>query len=289
LRIVVTDEEAGQRADQLLAGRLGISRARARKLLEAGELRRGRTRLAKGDFVAAGDELALDDPELDPSARPDPAPVLTIAHEDAQLVVVDKPAGMPSHPLAPGELGCVANALLARFPEMLQVGYDSRQAGLVNRLDNDTSGLLLAARDRATFEALRDLLASGQVEKRYLALTERAVSPGMLEGALAPRGARVAVVPGTAPGAQPAQSRVVACRPLPHGRFLVELEVSRAYRHQVRVHLAAVSAPLVGDVLYGGTPAPHHFLHASRLAFTHPVTGKRIDVTSALPPDWPPS
>jgi 23S rRNA pseudouridine1911/1915/1917 synthase len=287
LRIVVTDEEAGQRTDQLLAGRLGVSRARARKLVEAGQLRRGRARLAKGDVVAAGDELLLDDPELDPSARPDPSLALRIAHEDAQLVVVDKPVGMPSHPLAPGELGCAANALLARFPEMLQVGYDSRQAGLVNRLDNDTSGLLLAARDRATFEALRGQLARGEVEKRYLALTERPLPPGTLHGALAPRGARVAVVRDDAPGAQPARSLVIACRPLVSGQFVVELEVSRAYRHQVRVHLAAAGAPLVGDVLYGGVPAAHHFLHASRLAFTHPFSGERVDVTSAPPPDWP--
>jgi 23S rRNA pseudouridine1911/1915/1917 synthase len=286
LRIVVTQAEAGQRVDQLLSGRLGVSRARVRRLLEAGQVRRGRSRLAKGDSVTAGDELELDAPDLDPSARPDPSLALVVRHDDAQLVVVDKPAGMPSHPLAPGELGCVANALLARYPEMLHVGYDSRQAGLVNRLDNDTSGLLLAARDRATFEALRVQLGSGHLDKRYLALTERALALGELRGALAPRGTRVAVVADDAPGARPARSVVVSCRPLAHARFLVELEVSRAYRHQIRAHLAAAGAPLVGDVLYGGSPAAHHFLHASRLAFDHPSTGARIDISSEPPADW---
>jgi 23S rRNA pseudouridine1911/1915/1917 synthase len=287
LRIVVREDEAGQRVDQLLAARLGVSRTQARKLAEAGRVRRGRARLDKGQFVAAGDELELDDPELDPSARPDPSLVLDIRHEDDVLLVVDKAAGVPCHPLAPGELGCVANALLARYPEMRHVGYDSRQAGLVNRLDNDTSGLLLAAKDGPTFEALRRLLTEGAMDKRYLALTDRAVAPGELRGALAPRGAKVAVVDPEKPGARPARTRVVSSQAVRDGRFLVELAVSRAYRHQVRAHLAMAGAPLVGDVLYGGSPAPHHFLHASFLAFDHPASGRRIEVESPLPADWP--
>ena len=130
MRIVVTEQEAGRRVDQLVAARLGVSRTQARKLAAAGRVRRGRIRLDKGDFVSAGDELELDDAELDPSARPDPSLALTVRHEDDALLVVDKPVGVPSHPLASGELGCVANALIARYPDMLHVGYDSRQAGL---------------------------------------------------------------------------------------------------------------------------------------------------------------
>jgi 23S rRNA pseudouridine1911/1915/1917 synthase len=288
VRIVVSEREVGMRVDQLVAERLSVSRAEARRLIAANLVQKPNGRAPdKGHMVALGQEFTvLYAAEQGVAAQPDATLTLRIAHQDAQLVLVDKPVGMPSHPLRAGELGCVANGLLAQFPEMLHVGYDTRQAGLVNRLDNDTSGLLLAARDVETFAQLRELLRSGGVHKRYLALTEVAVEPGELSFALAPRGKRVAVVSADEPEARPAQTRVISCEP--HGRyFLVELSAERAYRHQVRAHLAHIGAPLVGDVLYGGSSARHHFLHASRMSFVHPQTQARLDLESQLPDSWP--
>jgi 23S rRNA pseudouridine1911/1915/1917 synthase len=285
-RIVIDQASAGRRLDELLSSTLGLSRAQVRRLIEAGAVRHNGKRARKGQALLAGDELAVDEARLHVSLVADPALPLLLRHEDAHLVIADKPTGMPSHPLDPGEQGCLANALLARFPEMAHVGYDARQAGLVNRLDNDTSGLVLAARTAEAFTQLRELLRAGAIHKRYLALTVRELAAQDIRLSLAPRGARVAVVPESDPEGRVTHTRVLGCRAFGQGRFLVELEAAHAYRHQVRVHLAHLGAPLVGDALYGGEPGAHHHLHASRIAFRHPFTGEQLCVESPLPPAW---
>jgi 23S rRNA pseudouridine1911/1915/1917 synthase len=192
---------------------------------------------------------------------------------------------MPSHPLRPGELGCAANGLLAGYPEMAGIGYDERQPGLVNRLDNDTSGLLLAARSPELFVTMRRALEEGQIEKSYLALVTRPVRPQEIDLALAPSPKHRSRVEVNALG-RPAHSAVHACRA--HGElFLVEVRACRAYRHQVRAHLAAIGAPILGDVLYGGAFGARHYLHASRLEFTHPVTQAAVALRCEPPSDWP--
>jgi 23S rRNA pseudouridine1911/1915/1917 synthase len=153
--------EAGLRLDVVLVRRVpGMSRAKAREMVEEGAIRvNGRSprkglRLTPGDHVV----LARAPAPSDFHARPDPRTPLAIVHEDPWLVVVDKRAGVPSHPLREHELGTIAGALVARYPEMSGVGYRLREPGLLHRLDTDTSGLLMAARDELTFEALRDRL-----------------------------------------------------------------------------------------------------------------------------------
>lgn len=284
--IVIEATHAGQRLDHGLAGLLGLSRGQVQRLIAGGAVKHNGRRAHKGATLAAGDQLVVDEARLDVSVVADPELALTLRYQDDALVLADKPAGMPSHPLDAGERGCLANALLARFPEMAHLGYDKRQAGLVNRLDNDTSGLLLAARSREAWQALRELLRQGGIEKRYLALTSAAVSVGEVRLWLAPRGARVAVVPAESAEARETHSCVLACTPVRTNRYLVELTAAHAYRHQVRVHLAELGAPLVGDALYGGAAGPHHFLHASRMCFVHPFTGATVDVTSPLPDAW---
>lgn len=284
----IYENEAGSRLDRVLCERLGLSRAEAKRLFLGGEVRRNGRRADKGDLVAYGDRIELGSELSDPRARPDPSVPFEVRYEDEQLVVADKPAGVPSHPLRPGELGCLANGLVARYPEMAQTGYDSRQPGLVNRLDNDTSGLVLAARSVHVFGQLRALLEAGEIDKMYLALTSRPVPPQRIELALAPSSRHRARVEVSALG-RPASSVVRAC--WAHGAsgfFLVEVHALRAYRHQVRAHLAAVGAPIVGDSLYGGGPGPRHYLHAASLALAHPGTGAPLKVQSELPQDWPP-
>lgn len=281
----IEEKESGSRIDRVLCERLGLSRAEAKRLFAGGEVRRNGRRADKGDLVAQGDRIELGSELSDPRARPDPAVRFQVLYEDDHLVVVDKPAGMPSHPLRPGELGCLANGLLQRYPDMDQVGYDERQPGLVNRLDNDTSGLVLAARSLGVFNSLRVALETGEVAKTYLALTRHPVSPQRIEMALSPSSRHRSRVEVSALG-RPATTEVTACWQQ-GDYFVVEVHAPRAYRHQVRAHLAAVGAPILGDSLYGGEPGRRHYLHALELGFVHPVTGAPLKVRAELPPDWP--
>ncbi len=247
--------------------------------------------VAKGMALSAGMALAVELSEGEVTASPDPDFQLRVCFEDETLVIVDKPAGIPSHPLRRGELGCAANMLVARYPEMAEVGYGPREPGLVHRLDNDTSGLLLAARTQDAFLALRDQLTRSQMHKTYLALVSRAVQvPRSIALALAPSPSNSRKVEVTAdPNARPSLTDLVRCEA--RGRFfLVEARAAHAYRHQIRVHLASIDAPIVGDELYGGELVEgvmHHLLHASRIVLRHPLDNRELEVESALPSTWP--
>lgn len=292
----VGEEDAGARLDVVLVRRAAdMSRAKARKLAEDGKVRVNGRRARKGAVVALGDVVSLAElaQPTDFAALPDPALPLRIAYEDAQLVVVDKDAGVASHPLRPDELGTVANALVARYPEMASVGYRSREPGLVNRIDSDTSGVLLAARDVDTFDALREALRSGEISKRYVALVEGTLgAPTTLAYPLAthPRDARKVLAcvderDAVRLRARDAITHIVEAEPIgPFTRLIVEAPV--AGRHQIRAHLAAAGHPLAGDLLYGGPAVSglsRHFLHAAQLTLRHPKTGKTLNVVAPLP------
>lgn len=277
------------RADKAVAAHFaGASRKHVAALFDRGAVRVGGRVARKGDIVAAGAELEVaaapaDAADLRPV--PEPARALDVLHEDAALVVVNKPADMPSHPLQPGERGTLANALVAHYPECAGVGSDPREAGLAHRLDAGTTGVLVAARDAATWTHLRRAFGAGTVHKVYWALVAGALADGACDAPLVHRGKRmVTVAPGT-PGALPAATRWRVVERFP-GHFqahpgpltLVACETSTGRMHQVRVHLAHAGAPIVGDILYGG-PAmqaalgvdlPGHFLHARTLSLPRP-------------------
>jgi len=283
--------EAGMRLDVALVRRVpGMSRARARTMVEAGEVHVNGRRPRKGARLALADRVALARaPESGEfAARPDADTPLTWAFEDEWLVAVDKPAGMPSHPLRPSELGTVANALVARFPEMAAVGYHLREPGILHRLDTDTSGLMLAARDEATFEALRTALRAGRIDKRYVALVAgRLGETRTIETPIAPhpRDPRRVVTGDDVEGGRPARTVVVSLEAW-GACTRVEVSASTATRHQVRAHLASLGHPLVGDTLYGASAWPglaRHFLHASQITFEHPRLGHEVTLQSALP------
>src|SRR5437868_7325997 len=158
-----------ERLDKVVAGLFGVSRARAREWIAEGRVRVDGRRTPKGFTVPQGARVSVERPPPDQPA-PQPELPIRIVHADASLVVADKPAGMPSHPLKPGEKGTAANALVGRFPELAQVGPSAREGGLVHRLDSDTSGLLLAARTEAAHAMLRAQFTARTVEKGYLAL-----------------------------------------------------------------------------------------------------------------------
>lgn len=295
----VSESDAGNRVDVFLVGRVpNMTRAKAKTLAAEGKVRVDGHRVRKGHRVAAGEVVTLE--ELPPPSDFDPAPnaelALQIAHEDEHLVVVDKQAGVPCHPLRPDERHTIANALVARYPEMIGIGHANREAGLLHRLDNDTSGLLLAARDRATFERLSEELAERRVDKRYAALCRGFVhAPAFIDWPIAhDKADRRRMVVCERPeeadrmGARPASTEVLEADLVGSGAFsLVEVRAKSARRHQVRAHLASLGHPLAGDELYGGPPIDgldRHFLHASRIVLTG-ADGKRLELRSELPPD----
>jgi len=274
----VEEDDAGDRLDVFLARRSsGLSRARAKRMIEEGSVLVDGRRMRKSYVVAPGDRITLESlgPRVDFHARPDPDLPIEIVRETDSYVLVEKPAGVPSHPLEERELGTLAGALVARYPEMRGVGYSNREPGLLHRLDTHTSGLMLAARHREAFDALRQQLRSGEIEKRYLARCLGMVdAPLVIETAIAtdPRDRRK-VRACTDPReikrlrAQAARTEVLSSVPAAMG-CLIELRANNARRHQIRVHLASIGHPLLGDALYGGPaleePA-HHLLHASAI------------------------
>jgi 23S rRNA pseudouridine1911/1915/1917 synthase len=292
----VTESLDGARLDkatvELADGKL--SRARVKKAIEAGEVRVNGRRRAKGSLVSKGDVITLES-ELtqDDAAAPEPGAPLVVRFESPAVVVVDKPAGQPTAPLRPGETGTLANAIVGHYPETAGVGYAPREPGLLHRLDTDTSGLVVVARDRETFEELKDALKDGRIEKRYLLVcaSDGLADDGTIAFPLAshPKDQRRVLacvhprdVMRNAPRPASTTYRVVRRA----GDYaLVEADVSKALRHQIRAHFAAIEHPLVGDVLYGGPTVPglaRHALHASRVTF-HGDPALAFDVESELP------
>lgn len=286
--MVVPEDGGGQRLDRWLCSQSGLGRAAARRVIEAGEVRvNGRIVASAGRRLVQGDRIELLAP-ITTAAIADSDAALSVVYEDAWLVVADKPAGMPSHPLRPGERRTFASALLGRFPEMADVGYSSREPGIVHRLDTDTSGLMLAARDAATFAALTALLDGSGIDKRYVALCAgHLAAPTVHEAWLSARGPRVTVRSDPFATAESIRTEVLHARSV--GAYsLVTVRVERARRHQIRAHLAALGHPIAGDARYGG-PAiaglSRHFLHASELHFVHPHSGTKLSLRAPLPVD----
>ena len=299
LTITVPESAGGSRLDVFIAGELdGLSRARARALVADGKVRINGHIARKGSRLRSGDrvQVSVNEPdELKTSARFDPEPDggldLQIVYQDRFLVVVDKPAGVPCHPLRPGEHRTVASALLARFPEMAGISTDRREAGLVHRLDTETSGLLMAARDPDTLVRLRAALKSGGVEKRYRALCAgRIDAPQRITNWLRSDRAdrrRVKVVLRAGKRTRPASTQILKSEPA--GELsLVRIGLYAARRHQIRAHLAWLGHPLAGDRLYGGPDLPgldRHFLHASEIRLAHPRYSAPLRLISELPAD----
>lgn len=289
------DEDRGVRLDVVLARRVpGLSRRRAQAMLERGAVRLNGRKARKGERVAPGDELVFDEPPTpsDFPARPDPGVAIVVRFEDEHLALIDKPAGVPSHPLAPDELGTAASFVVARWPETCLVGHRAREPGLVHRLDTGTSGLLLVAKDASTFEALRSALERGAIDKTYVGFVDASSAlraPCVIDAPIAhhPTDARRVLVGRAREDARPARTEVLSVSRGPKACRVV-VRAACAFRHQVRAHLAYAGYPLLGDLLYGGRPfagLARHALHADSIAFDHPVRGERIRVEAPLPED----
>jgi len=277
-------DAAGMRVDVWLATALALPRARVKELLERGAVRIGGRPPRKGDRTVAGARVEVTLPDDDPRPVPQPELPLRILHLDAQLVAVDKPAGLPSHPLAPGERGTVVNALVARHPECADASADPREGGLVHRLDTLTSGVLLAARAREPWKVVREAFSGREVDKRYLAVVTGPIADaGEIDLPLRHRGDHVE--PALSGGGREALTDFRVLSRSGDAAFL-DVGIRTGVLHQIRAHLAAIGAPVLGDVDYGGRPQPgldRFFLHAARLGLAHPATGSRLEISAPLP------
>nr|WP_034695023.1 RluA family pseudouridine synthase [Acidovorax sp. NO-1] len=288
---VGADQHAA-RLDRALAGLVPeFSRSYLQQLLSQGLVRLNGTLATKAATrVKAGDEVVLEmRPTLQSQAfRPEPMPI-EVVHEDGHLLVVNKPAGLVVHP-APGNWsGTLLNGLLARDDKALTVP----RAGIVHRLDKDTSGLMVVARDRATMDALVALIAERKVQRQYLAMAHGAWSGSQTRTVDAPIGRdprnrlRMAVVDLALHAGKQARTDIRYLAGTDNGCW-VQCTLHTGRTHQIRVHMASLKHPLVGDSLYGGAPIgamQRQALHAYRLAFDHPVTGQAMEFHAPVPED----
>jgi 23S rRNA pseudouridine1911/1915/1917 synthase len=285
IALEVTDEDAGQRLDRYLAATVG-SRSSAERLIEAGRVRIDGLTRPKRHIVLAGERIEVDEPPAASAGPPAQASLpFAVAYEDEHLLVVDKPAGMVVHPARGHREGTLAQALAGRVAG----GEDPARAGIVHRLDRDTSGLLVVARTEAVHRSLKALIASREMRREYLALVEGhpPARSGTIDAPIG-RDRRVRTRVST-DSAEPREARThfELERALPAFSLLrVSLETGRT--HQIRAHLLAIGHPVAGDPEYGtrGLLAlERQFLHATRLTFDHPVTAEPLEIVSALPPD----
>jgi 23S rRNA pseudouridine1911/1915/1917 synthase len=281
----VPDAAAGERLDRFLASLPQIgSRGLAERVLEVGVLVDGRAR-AKSHKLSGGEEVQFEPPEVAVPTLAAEEMDLRIAYEDEHLVVVDKPAGLVVHP-APGHAtGTLVHGLLAHDV----AGGDEDRPGIVHRLDRDTSGLMVVARSEEAHTRLQELVRNRELERHYAALVvgrPRSRS-GRIEAPIGRdrRDPMRRSLDTDTPREAITHFELVELFPR-HALLDVKLETGRT--HQIRVHLAAIDLPVAGDAVYG---RPHElglerqFLHAGRLAFTHPFTGERVEVESPLPED----
>ncbi len=283
--VQVTATEAG-RADKELARHFpDAGRRQLAELFDEGCVRVRGKRAKKGDRVEVGDLIELTRaPVTGDAFRPVPDPAaaerLVVLLERPEVIVVAKPAGMPTQPLKAGELGTVASGIAHRWPECAGIGDDPRDGGLVHRLDIGTSGALIAARSLDAYRELREAFGTGRVDKIYLAIVDGRPVARECDAPLVQRGRKVAVDHTDGLAAHTAFSVERASA----SHALVQCHARTGRMHQVRAHLAYVGSPISGDILYGGIPVPGtegFFLHAATVTF--PLGAQQVKVEAPQP------
>ncbi|MFQ5812390.1 MAG: RluA family pseudouridine synthase [Anaerolineae bacterium] len=289
--------EAGQRIDKYIADEIpDLSRSRVQRLIKEGRVTVGGEATKSSHQVEAGDEIVVRIPPPEPlEVRPEPIP-LDIVHEDEDIIVVNKPAGMVVHPAYGHRTGTLVNAVLAHCPDLAGVG-DARRPGIVHRLDKDTSGLIIVAKNDPSRRHLQRQFKRREVKKIYVALLEGRLEPvrGVIEAPIGrdkKRRKRMAVVK----GGREARTEYwvveyfdrAGTRSRSH--TLVEAQPKTGRTHQVRVHFASIGHPLVGDPVYGFrkqrlSSLRRQFLHARTLGFRLPGSDEYIEITAELPDD----
>jgi 23S rRNA pseudouridine1911/1915/1917 synthase len=293
----VPAEFDGQRLDRFLVSVLGdLSRSQIQRLIADGHVTVPRGTAKPNMVVREGQQVAVDVPPPVPSELASESLPLDILHEDEDIVVVDKPAGMVVHPGAGHASGTLVNALLHHVDDLSGVGGELRP-GIVHRLDRGTSGVMVVAKHDTAHQELARQFEQREVEKEYIALVWGTVQAGRrIDAAIGRDPANRQKMSARAKHARTAVTRITRARHLP-GLTLCQVAIHTGRTHQIRVHLSAIGHPIVGDSLYGGVHRrvagdiravqrlQRPFLHAARLAFTHPRDGRRMQLTAPLPDD----
>jgi 23S rRNA pseudouridine1911/1915/1917 synthase len=286
---------AGERIDRVVSFLTGLPRSEVSELVTAGAVTvDGRVVTSRSRKVAEGEVVALEVPEHhDVVIEGDASVDVPVVFADDAVIVVDKPADLVVHPGAGNQTGTLIHGLLARYPDLIElVALTPSRPGIVHRLDKGTSGLLVVARTAAAFDALVGQLSRREVERRYRALAwgELASESGVIDAPVGRSGGDPTRMAVSRKGREArTHYRVIArhTSPVPTTELECSLETGRT--HQIRVHLAAIGHPVVGDARYRGKrPAiqvGRPFLHAAHLAFDHPTTGERVHFDSPLPAD----
>lgn len=286
--MTATATDAGKRLDQFLREQLPqYSRARLQDWIEQGRVLVNGSPEKRSYLMKGAERIHVRPGELPPlRATPEELP-LDVLYEDAGVIAINKPAGMVVHAGAGQHSGTLVNALLHRFGKLSTAGGELRP-GIVHRLDRFTSGVILIARNDAAHRNLAEQFASRQVEKIYLALVHGSVKKdqGRITSPITRDPLRrIRMTARLARG----RSAITDYRVLERfeGFTLLEVTIGTGRTHQIRVHLASVGHPVVGDKLYGAPASPlgRYFLHARQIIFTSPSTGERITVSAPLPPD----
>jgi 23S rRNA pseudouridine1911/1915/1917 synthase len=298
MTITVLSEHDGLRLDRVLASEIaGHSRSRIQRLIEGGHVTLPRVKAVKANTaVREGDVITVTLPEPVAATPAAEAISLDVVFEDPDIIVIDKPAGMVVHPGAGHEVGTVVNALLHHVADLSGIGGELRP-GIVHRLDKGTSGVMVVAKNDAAHQELARQFHDREVEKTYVALVWGLVHQRKrIDIPIGRDPVRREKISTRARRARSAVTRVTWARHVP-GVSLLRIAIQTGRTHQIRVHLNAIGHPIVGDSLYGGIHrrVPHHlrvvqhltrpFLHAERLAFTHPRTGEYLEFKAPLPDD----
>ena len=291
--LVVPGALAGERLDRVVAIVTERSRTEIAELIKQGQVQvDGDIVRTRSRRVEEGETLTIVMPEPpDLTVYPDASVEVPVVYEDDGVIVVDKPADLVVHPGAGHSERTMVHGLLARYPEIEHVGETGRP-GIVHRLDRGTSGLLVVARTPAAYDALVEAFASRGVTRQYRAMAWGIVTPG--QGTIdAPVGrdpkhrTKMAVVVSGRPARTNYQVAATFQQPITASELICQLETGRT--HQIRVHLATIGHPVVGDLRYGGArtgfPVDRVYLHAEELAFEHPITGEPLQFSAPLPTD----
>lgn len=294
---IVPDALDGERLDRVVAVIAGVTRSRASELVIDGSVQLdGVAATSRTAKVTAGAELVVDrhDEAGQEALVGDPSIEFAVVFDDEHLAVIDKPAGLVVHPGFGNQEGTLVQGLLARFPEIAALASGDRRErpGIVHRLDRGTSGLLVVAKDEATQTALTEMLARRDVSRRYLALALGTMTSdnGLVDAPIGRSEQDPTKMTVTTTGRDARTSyRVIERFTKPDPATYVECTLETGRTHQIRVHLSAIGHPISGDPRYGGTrgaiACPRPFLHAYRLAFTHPTSGEAMEFSSPLPED----
>jgi 23S rRNA pseudouridine1911/1915/1917 synthase len=299
--LTVPDDSDGTRLDVFLTSVLsGQSRSQIQRLIKEGHVLVAGREAKANQPVKSGQPIAIDVPApVDPVPQPEALP-LPIVYQDADLIVVDKPAGMVVHPAAGHDSGTLVNALLHHVDDLSGIGGEKRP-GIVHRLDRGTSGLMVVAKNDRAHEELSRQFREREVEKEYIALTWGEVMAGRrIDTAIGRDPAnrkKMSSESARIRRSREAVTRIVRAEHFGRVLTLARVAIHTGRTHQIRVHLSAIGHPIVGDPLYGGvhrrvpgdiravTHLDRPFLHAARLAFSHPADARRMEFESELPDD----